>query len=339
MIESGTGVAKAEALLQAGRPEQAIALLAKQIAADPDNHPAHLGLAVAFLAVGDAEQALAAATSAVELDPDDEAGHILVSVACLRKGKIKLARRAAEEAVSLAPNDSLAHQTLAEVLVRYPWKRRQAARVASRAIELAPHDPYAHIGAGNVATQRKRGALQRNPAYKHYRRALELDPTNTDAINNLAVSKLGEWRIAAAVTGFKDVATIDPSNPLATRNLNGAVCAALIQLTWFAWWLAVIALFPGPQMAMVLVIPAAVGYCWWLRRAVGPAVLRYAYGLIRRSRAITVWTVALAVAYAALPFVTPAHLLSDGRNAELPWLVAVCAILVALVSIPFTRWK
>lgn len=313
---TGNSLAQGEALLDVGRPAEALRVLTLAAAQDPDNPRLHCLIALAHIRLNQPDAATDAAERAVALDPDQEWSHRLVSVASIQTGNVVRARREAEEAVRLAPGLPEPHQHLARTLVRTRPKRgrrrlsegRRAAEVAARAIELAPNHPGAYEAAGYVACSR--GRLR--TARRYFERTLQLDPDNVVALNNLSVIRMRRGRLLSAMSGFRTVAALDPASDLGRHNLDAAITSALRYATLAGVGLVFLAsASPAVRSALVLVPPLVLGFCWWVRRRVGPAVWSYLRGLPRTEWPVAVWLGGLAVGYVSLTLMALAPAADD----------------------------
>ena len=228
---------RANALLDARRPVDAIALLLQLATGDPGNAQTLCLLSLAYLQVGQPQDALAAADGAAAATPGAEWPHRLRSSALVKLGLVNEALAAASVAVALAPNLSECRILLAEAQVANG--RLDEARVAAeQARSLAPDRPGGHVMLSMVAAQTGHWTEVEH----HARAALALDPEDTAALNNLGVAlqKLGHRREAVHYLGT--ASRLDPRNPLyktnavraASRYWGPAVLALLIAVQFVA---------------------------------------------------------------------------------------------------------
>src|ERR1700744_3052933 len=103
MTELRQELARADAMLDMKRYDQACGVLSRLGAAEPENARAWCLLARAHLGAGRPQAAVEAANRAVTLDPADEWPHRLASNALVHLGNVTDALRAAREARRLAP--------------------------------------------------------------------------------------------------------------------------------------------------------------------------------------------------------------------------------------------
>jgi tetratricopeptide (TPR) repeat protein len=204
---------RANALLDARRPGDAIALLLQLATRDPGNAQTLCLLSLAYLQVGQPQDALAAADSAAAATPAAEWPHRLRSSALVKLGLVNEALAAASVAVALAPNLPECRILLAEAQIAN-GRFDEARAAAEQARSLAPDRPGGHVMLSMVAAQTGRWTEVEH----HARAALALDPEDTAALNNLGVAlqKLGHRREAVHYLGT--ASRLDPRNPLYKTN-------------------------------------------------------------------------------------------------------------------------
>jgi tetratricopeptide (TPR) repeat protein len=120
----------AQALLSAGRVDDAIALLQRQLGGNKDNAEAQNFLARAYYAEEATDKAIQAGERAIELAPQNSVYHLWMGRIYGQKAERVMALRAAgfagkvreqfEKAVQLDPNNMAAHADLAEFYVEAP---------------------------------------------------------------------------------------------------------------------------------------------------------------------------------------------------------------------------
>jgi len=174
---------------------EAIARLRALLDDDPHDLDALGRLGDAQLADHDPDGALLTATTAIGLDPDWELPHRQASIACSRRGRHREAIAHAEHAVRLAPGDPHGFTALARALMRAKGDLPRARQAAIRAIVLAPDLAEPHLVFGMVS----RAEGEYAAADAGFRRALQLDPGNTSARNELA--RLALRRTARSLGG------------------------------------------------------------------------------------------------------------------------------------------
>ena len=132
----GRHIARAEALAELGRRQQALDVLNELIVAGSQDVRVWRALAAVYLETGDGEKALRAADWVVMFAPGDEWGHRLRASALRLLARLDEAVAAAEEAVRLGPQVWQSRASLAAAL-EASGDLSQAAAEARRASEMA----------------------------------------------------------------------------------------------------------------------------------------------------------------------------------------------------------
>lgn len=206
---------RAHHLIEIGRHETALTLVARLLAEAPDDPGLHQVHAQCLVGLGQHWRALRAAERAVAAAPHAEFGHRLRAVSLTALGRHEEAVVAATESVRLAPNLALAHIAFADAARYLPAHRHQALEAARRAVALAPDDADAHVTLGLVAADMQ----NRNLARQSYRRALALDPDDATAINNLA-GTVGWWRTPTFGRGIASALRVAPHDDVILENVD-----------------------------------------------------------------------------------------------------------------------
>lgn len=220
---------RAEALLAAGRREQAIELLEKMIAADPSDPLPYSRLALARTRSQKAGPALAALAALGKLAPGTVLHHrtsayVLRDLSQFHPARTKYARKAARHFkawLTHEPENPYAYAGLALVQARATGARRfaLARKAAARAVQLAPLDTqvlsdvaaaYSHMRMFNAAEQL-------------LRQGLASDPTSAVLLERLATALAGQGRTVEASDALVGLAQSDPQ-------LSNHVLARLRQL-------------------------------------------------------------------------------------------------------------
>lgn len=319
------GIARARALLAAGRPREAAELLRILLAGEP-SAPAWCLLSAAELRLEHPDEALEAAQRAAALAPEYEWPHRLISVARIRRGEIADGIRSARQAVGLGPGTAATHAQLAVALSGGGLReRRQAAAAANEALRLAPHDPEIRLMVGNAALKRH----AHREAEEHFLHVLEMRPDHPAALNNLSLARLRRGRFVSAASGFGGAAAIDPAADLHRRNLDATLGRAM-SIAFPA--LACVALLDRvDRMAgvVVLALPlAAVAYVARARTALNSATWSYLRRALLRDARRAVWAALIVLVFGllvAVPAVAPAT--ADSLSHAALWLSLPLAVI------------
>jgi tetratricopeptide (TPR) repeat protein len=232
---------------------------------------------------------LKAARRALAQAPESPAAHRAHARALLRLWRPKAAVAAAREAVRLAPTDAYSLATLTELLAvrRSRRARKEALFLSEQLLRAAPGSALAHSVHGRALLANGRTA----EAEAAYRRALELDPNDVAALNNLGLVlrrraarsfRLSDRKLAnEGLRQFAYAAETDPQRRTPRANVFRASGGwALLRWTWLTpYFLLRAAGGPG-----------AAGVASWVARttllfAIGLVVLAVGLEVFRRTRA------------------------------------------------------
>ena len=253
VLELRQELARASAMLDVRRFDEATELLARVVAAEPESGRAWCLMARAHLGSERYSDAVNAANRAVSLDPADEWPHRLASNALVHLGAYNDALRAAAEACRLAPDFWQTHVCVAQAaLAGHRIDVATAAAVQARA--LAPNEPDVHFLSGKVSLAA--GALAE--ARRHQERALALDPTHSGAMNELGRIRLRRHDTAGAIRHFISAARVAPGESIYSRNID-VVILRTVSRTIYAFTLIALILIWIPALTHVSRTPFVIG--------------------------------------------------------------------------------
>ena len=202
------------ALIDAGRPTEALIHLRRAVADDPGDAGAQCLIALAHLKLNEPERALEAAAAGAALDPENGWPQRLMASSLGELGKKRKAKAAALEACRLEPQEPMAHIVLSRAL-QTTGDEAGALAAARHAVELHPGSPEAQHQVGCVLL-----AHERLPeAEAAFRAVLALDAEHSNALNNLAVVHLRMDRSAEALDELELAARLDPRSKTVRGNL------------------------------------------------------------------------------------------------------------------------
>ncbi len=199
-----------------GQWDRALAAARDWLAAEPENFQAHRGAAQALINLGRPAEALPRLAAALRAQPGDDFSHRLASIAHFELGNRKEADEAIHRALSIAPKNSGHWRHLAWMCFRQ-GDRTAGRKWAEKALELAPEDP-ASLNILALCQPDSADGRERKQAY--LRRALELSPNDPALQNNLGVHHLNvSHDLAAAEKCFRRALTLEPENKVYRQNL------------------------------------------------------------------------------------------------------------------------
>ena len=158
------------------------------VAHNPEARAAQQNLGKALLNSGRPEEALAASRAAVEQDPDDVKAHANAGVALIRMGRLDEAEEWLRAALALDPRHSVVLQNLAESL-RKQERLDEALGYYRAVLEADPGNALPHAGMGHALF----GLGRYEEALRSLDRALALAPglESVRTMRDSALSRLG----------------------------------------------------------------------------------------------------------------------------------------------------
>lgn len=205
---------RGRALIDLGRPKDALAPLAESLRLDPHSAETCCHLAWALQLTGDLEQSLTVCDEAIRLEPNNEWPHRLQSIVYREQGHHDVAIAKAREAQRLAPELWQTGLTLSDALLS-KGKVAEAQQVAEDLRRIAPDNSSTFSLLGRIALVRK----QLLEAERYFREALRLNPRSVAAHNNLGTALMEQGRVKEAVPHFDSALAIDPTTKEAQSNL------------------------------------------------------------------------------------------------------------------------
>ena len=246
-------LARASAMLDVRRYDEATSLLAQLVAAEPESSRAWCLMARAHLGADRYADATVAANRAVALDPGDEWPHRLASNALVHLGNFAGALRAAYEARRLAPSYWQTHVCVAQAALA-AQRLDLATEAATRARGLAPNEPDVHFLSGKVSLAG--GDL--TGARLHQERALALDPAHSGAMNELGRIRLRRHDSAGAIRHFISAARATPDERIYSRNID-VVLLRTVSRTIYVFTLIALILIWVPAVTHLDRLPFVIG--------------------------------------------------------------------------------
>ena len=230
---------EAEALLDAGKYEEALSYLTELAARYPDHPDVMVNIGSCQAHLGNWEEAIFVNERAIELKPDVANAHFNLGTANAMLGRWKEALEAYRKALELNPDDVDALAALAQAQENLGLSL-EAMETCRTAIRINPNvpEPYRHMAAAHLnlgqfreAEVQARKALQINPEYvdahhtlglacshlgRHqeaidaYREALRRSPRFAEAHSNLGLSYAHLERWPEALDEYKRAVRLKP---------------------------------------------------------------------------------------------------------------------------------
>ena len=186
---AGTYASYAVAFLEDGQPQQAMPLLRKAVALEPDNAELRNDLAIALRKTGDLDAAIVEFGNATRLRPDYPDAHLNFSTA-----------------LSATPGTA----------PDYEGNMQAALAECREALRLQPEFPLAQSHLGFLLY--KRGDLP--GAISAWRVALQMNPTDVRSLANLAGALAQQGDVEGAIVEYQRVLELDPDDVAARKMLE-----------------------------------------------------------------------------------------------------------------------
>ncbi len=206
--------ALAFALLQDGRPGDAVPHYREAIRLQPTNPRAIGGLGKALLELGNTTDAMRCFEVAVGLNPYNAEAHNNLGVTLMDTGNLEYASREFQEALRLEPDSAPAYFNLGAIALRR-GQIDEAIRCFRQSIDLNPTRARSHHGLA-VALDRKGDA---EGVVRHLKAAIQLDPIFPDAHAHLGVVLMRQGHLPEAVAQLEEAVRLGPRSGETRRNL------------------------------------------------------------------------------------------------------------------------
>ncbi|WP_445167606.1 tetratricopeptide repeat-containing protein [Mycolicibacterium sp. Dal123E01] len=226
------------------------------------------------------------AHAALARSPQDTVAMRMYALALDGLGRRAEAIWMAWRTVTAAPNEYLAHYTYALLLYRAGYSQ-QALTVIDEALHLQPNDPDTWALKGGILRALHRSA-ESDAAYQQ---ALRIQPDHATSINDMAINRLRQGSLSAALRGFLGAASIDPTLGKLTRtNVAATLTSALRRVTWAAIIVGIVLVSTAantknhepvalPRVVAAIGCLALLGYLVAVIRSVSARMWRSALGL------------------------------------------------------------
>lgn len=207
-------VLHANALIDLGRLEAAVPLLARAIELKPDSAEYRHELASLYLRLDRAAQAEGEFQAALRLVPDRVETHINYGVLLRRQQRLPEAIEHLSTAVRLEPGSARGRSHLGIAMIAQ-GAVEEGIRELEASAELDPKLAQTHFHLGHAYLKNERLA----EAIRHFETLLTVAPPTAELRNTLGVLYARADRTADALAEFQRAVELDPTNAAARENL------------------------------------------------------------------------------------------------------------------------
>jgi tetratricopeptide (TPR) repeat protein len=207
-------------LINSGQAEEALPLLRRAVALNPQSPDYHHNLGVAYAHRNRLDEAIAEFREALRLKPEGTSALSNMGLALAHQGKIDEAAAAFLECLRLEPNAVEARHRLANVL-RNARRAAEAIPHLEEAVKLRPESAELHHSFGLALAD----AGKSEEAIAQYREALRIQPKYADALNNLGIVLQNIGQSEEAVACYRKALRIRPHSSETYNNLGVALAA------------------------------------------------------------------------------------------------------------------
>ena len=234
---------------QAGVYRDKITFFSHIVSLNPEARDAHFNLSHALGVAGRTEEALAPALMAVEQRPDDARALCMLGSVLIHLDRFAKAEETLGRALEIDPDHKCSRREMAHML-RMQGRHQEALEAYRALLEIYPNYPLAYFYTGNTLVQLQRYEEAVEPLSKaltmtraatsvtaelpkpvfvhvllgtalrelgrtgaaeaHFRQALQLDPRNTSALDQVAAAHFRRKRFQEAFELYRTLREIDP---------------------------------------------------------------------------------------------------------------------------------
>jgi Flp pilus assembly protein TadD len=223
LLAAGDAVARAKALVDLRRYEEALEQLGLALARSPGDTEAQCLRTLCLLQLERMEEALGSAEDAVASAPTSEWALRLLAVAHLNNFDAEAAADAAYRAVAAAPWLAAAYAVLMEAELER-GHLDAAEDAARRAMTVEPGASIGHVALGKVMLRRH----QWREAEAQIRTALEIDPEDYEAVTLLGLVLRHRFRFLKALSVQAAAAQMNAAHPASRQNIVRTLWAMII---------------------------------------------------------------------------------------------------------------
>ena len=204
-------------LKAAGRFDEAAQQFLVGLRFSPDDEKGHYNLASVLLHQSKVEEGARHLEQALRLDPRNSDFHSDYGYALELRGRRDEALAEYTAALRLNPKSALVHYNYAMFLVR-EGKTKEAAGQFENALEIEPKYADAHYDFGNLLYEKR----DLEGAKFHYLAAARIAPRRAIVHNMLGIIFLRQGQTSQAILQFAEALELDPNDSYAAENLRRA---------------------------------------------------------------------------------------------------------------------
>lgn len=203
--EALRGYARAQALMQSRRLDEAMREFRKVIALDPEMVLPHQQLAMAAAMAGNNYTAVKELEAAARLDPEDAATHSNLGLAYLHQGQHEKAQPQFETAISLDPHNVEAAINLSNIFLNR-GENAQAEHVLRTAAAKNPNNAKVHNNLGTINAINK----DYKSAIDQFEKAIDISPDMASAHYGLGLAYYNLKEFQPAIRELKKALYLNP---------------------------------------------------------------------------------------------------------------------------------
>ncbi len=200
---------------QEGHNNEAVALISRSLAINPNDLDAHCNLGLALEGLEKLEEAVASFRKAIEIKPDYALAHNNIGNVLMKLKRFEEASGEYKDAITIDPDNLESQNKLAQAFVDSGHLDKAGSHLQEM-IRLDPENAEAHGNLGFVVN--KMGNT--SAALTSLRKAIFLKPEYAEAHNNLGLALQETGRFGEALAGFKKAITIEPTRSEFHLNLG-----------------------------------------------------------------------------------------------------------------------
>ncbi len=203
------------ALLEAGRPGEAVKYLADALDKDPALAEARINLGLALRKQGKLNEAIACFKELIRRGQVSAKVYYNLVVALSEQKKYDEAIKYLSKAMALDPTYPNAKYIMGSLLMS-AGRTDEAVKYFEEMLKENKYSPQVHYNLAATLSMHKKY----DAAIKHLARVLELDPNYPDAHNTMGTLLASKGRFNEAVEQFKEALRKDPENPVLYTKLG-----------------------------------------------------------------------------------------------------------------------